>query len=69
MVMFADRPWELRLPVIERGRELHRQIHGAQQPCVMLTELVVCGPNLSACEEVLPVLKAQAPSKVKEAAE
>ena len=28
MVMFADRPWEMRLPVIERGRELHRQFHG-----------------------------------------
>ena len=30
MVMFADRPWEMRLPVIERGRELHRQIHGTE---------------------------------------
>jgi alkanesulfonate monooxygenase SsuD/methylene tetrahydromethanopterin reductase-like flavin-dependent oxidoreductase (luciferase family) len=51
MVMFADRPWEMRLPVIERGRELHREIHGTKQPCVMLTEFVVCGPNLAQCEE------------------
>jgi alkanesulfonate monooxygenase SsuD/methylene tetrahydromethanopterin reductase-like flavin-dependent oxidoreductase (luciferase family) len=51
MVMFADRPWEMRLPVIERGRELHHQIHGTAQPCVMLTEFVVCGPNLAACKE------------------
>jgi alkanesulfonate monooxygenase SsuD/methylene tetrahydromethanopterin reductase-like flavin-dependent oxidoreductase (luciferase family) len=51
MVMFADRPWEMRLPVIERGRELHRQFHGTTPPCVMLTEFVVCGPNLAACEE------------------
>src|ERR1700745_241738 len=51
MVMFADRPWEMRLPVIERGRELHRQIHGTTAPCVMLTEFVVCGPDLAACEE------------------
>jgi alkanesulfonate monooxygenase SsuD/methylene tetrahydromethanopterin reductase-like flavin-dependent oxidoreductase (luciferase family) len=51
MVMFADRPWEMRLPVIERGRELHRQFHGTTQPCVMLTEFVVCGPDLAVCEE------------------
>ena len=51
IVMFADRPWEMRLPVIERGRELHRQFHGTAQPCVMLTEFVVCGPNLAQCEE------------------
>jgi len=51
MVMFADRPWEMRLPVIERGRELHRQIHKTAAPCVMLTEFVVCGSNLAACEE------------------
>jgi alkanesulfonate monooxygenase SsuD/methylene tetrahydromethanopterin reductase-like flavin-dependent oxidoreductase (luciferase family) len=51
MVMFADRPWEMRLPVIERGRTLHRQFHGTTAPCVMLTEFVVCGSNLAACEE------------------
>jgi alkanesulfonate monooxygenase SsuD/methylene tetrahydromethanopterin reductase-like flavin-dependent oxidoreductase (luciferase family) len=51
MVMFADRPWDMRLPVIERGRELHRQFHGTTVPQVMLTEFVVCGPNLAACEE------------------
>jgi alkanesulfonate monooxygenase SsuD/methylene tetrahydromethanopterin reductase-like flavin-dependent oxidoreductase (luciferase family) len=26
MVMFADRPWEMRAPVIEHGRDLHRPI-------------------------------------------
>src|SRR5260221_2642107 len=51
MVMFADRPWEMRLPVIERGRELHREFHGTAPPHVMLTEFVVCGPDLAACEE------------------
>src|SRR3982075_4266376 len=30
MVMFADRPWEMRAPVIERGRELHRKYHGTE---------------------------------------
>jgi alkanesulfonate monooxygenase SsuD/methylene tetrahydromethanopterin reductase-like flavin-dependent oxidoreductase (luciferase family) len=36
---------------IEQGRELHRQFHGTTAPQVMLTEFVVCGPNLAACEE------------------
>ena len=51
MVMFADRPWAMRLPVIERGRELHRQYHGTPAPHVMLTEFCVCGPDLAECEE------------------
>jgi alkanesulfonate monooxygenase SsuD/methylene tetrahydromethanopterin reductase-like flavin-dependent oxidoreductase (luciferase family) len=51
MVMFADRPWEMRLPVIERGRELHRQYHGTEPPHVMLTEFCVCGSNLAETEE------------------
>ncbi|MBT6912541.1 MAG: LLM class flavin-dependent oxidoreductase, partial [Rhodospirillaceae bacterium] len=42
-VMFADRPWEMRAPVIEHGRELHRKYHGTEPPCVMLTEFCVCG--------------------------
>jgi len=28
IVMFADRPWEMRLPNIQRGRELHRKYQG-----------------------------------------
>jgi alkanesulfonate monooxygenase SsuD/methylene tetrahydromethanopterin reductase-like flavin-dependent oxidoreductase (luciferase family) len=51
MVMFADRPWEMRMPVIERGRELHRQFHGTEQPRIMLTEFCVCGTNLAQTEE------------------
>src|SRR5712691_8675507 len=51
IVMFADRPWEMRLPNIERGRELHCKYHGTEPPQVMLTEFVVCGTNLAACEE------------------
>ena len=49
IVMFADRPWEMRLPNIERGRELHRKYHGTEPPQVMLTEFCVCGTNLAAC--------------------
>jgi alkanesulfonate monooxygenase SsuD/methylene tetrahydromethanopterin reductase-like flavin-dependent oxidoreductase (luciferase family) len=51
MVMFADRPWEMRLPAIERGRELHRKYHGTEPPHPMLTEFVVCGTDLAATEE------------------
>ena len=51
MVVFADRPWEMRLPTIEQGRELHRQLHATTPPHVMLTEFVICGPDVSACEE------------------
>ena len=41
----------MRLPVIERGRELHRQLHGTAPPAVMLTEFCICGTNLAETEE------------------
>jgi alkanesulfonate monooxygenase SsuD/methylene tetrahydromethanopterin reductase-like flavin-dependent oxidoreductase (luciferase family) len=51
MVMFADRPWTMRAPAIERGRELHRKYHGGEAPHVMLVDFCVCGPNLAETEE------------------
>src|SRR6185295_16007079 len=42
---------EMRLPAIERGRELHRKYHGTEPPHVMLTEFCVCGTNLAETEE------------------
>ena len=51
MVMFADRPWEMRAPVIEHGRELHRKYHGTEQPHLMLTDFCVCGTDLAEAEE------------------
>ena len=51
IVMFADRPWELRMPGIERGRALHREFHGTEPPSLMLTEFVVCGTDLEQTEE------------------
>jgi alkanesulfonate monooxygenase SsuD/methylene tetrahydromethanopterin reductase-like flavin-dependent oxidoreductase (luciferase family) len=51
IVMFADRPWEIRLPMVERGRELHRQFHGTEPPHVMLTEFCICGADLAQTEE------------------
>ena len=51
IIMFADRPWEMRMPGIERGRALHREFHGTEPPALMLTEFVVCGTDLEECEE------------------
>ncbi|MEC8856238.1 MAG: LLM class flavin-dependent oxidoreductase [Chloroflexota bacterium] len=51
IVMFADRPWEMRMPMIDRGRALHREFHGTEPPDVMLTEFVICGTDLTQCEE------------------
>jgi alkanesulfonate monooxygenase SsuD/methylene tetrahydromethanopterin reductase-like flavin-dependent oxidoreductase (luciferase family) len=45
IVMFTDRPWEMRLPQIELGRTLHRKYHGTEPPTLMLTEFCVCGTN------------------------
>ena len=49
--MFADRPWEMRLPSIEKGRELHRELHGTEKPAPMLTEFVICRTDLDQCEK------------------
>jgi alkanesulfonate monooxygenase SsuD/methylene tetrahydromethanopterin reductase-like flavin-dependent oxidoreductase (luciferase family) len=51
MVMFSDRPWPMRLPAIQRNRELHRQFHGYAAPSMMITDFCVCGPNLAETEE------------------
>ena len=51
VIMFADRPWEMRLPAIERFRDLHRKYHGTEPPHVMLTDFVICGTDLEQCEQ------------------
>ena len=51
IVMFADRPWEMRMPGIERGRALHREFHGTEPPNLLLTEFAVCGSDLAQTEE------------------
>ena len=51
VVMFADRPWEMRLAGIERARSLHREFHGTEAPDVMLTEFVICNTDLAQAEE------------------
>ena len=49
--MFADRPWEMRMPGIERGRALHREFHGTEPPNLLLTEFAICGTDLKQTEE------------------
>jgi alkanesulfonate monooxygenase SsuD/methylene tetrahydromethanopterin reductase-like flavin-dependent oxidoreductase (luciferase family) len=51
MVMFSDRPWHMRLPAIERNRELHRKFHGRPAPAMMITDFCICGPDPAAAEE------------------
>ena len=47
MVMFADRPWEMRAPVIGMARSCTASYHGTAAPHIMLTEFCVCGPDLA----------------------
>ena len=51
MVMFSDRPWHMRLPAIERNRELHRKFHGRAARDMMITDFCICDPNLADAEE------------------
>jgi alkanesulfonate monooxygenase SsuD/methylene tetrahydromethanopterin reductase-like flavin-dependent oxidoreductase (luciferase family) len=51
MVMFSDRPWPMRLPAIQRNRELHRKFHGRAAPTMMITDFCMCDPNLADAEE------------------
>jgi len=45
MVMFSDRPWPMRLPAIQRNREMHRKYHGIDAPTMMITDFCLCAPK------------------------
>jgi alkanesulfonate monooxygenase SsuD/methylene tetrahydromethanopterin reductase-like flavin-dependent oxidoreductase (luciferase family) len=51
MVMFSDRPWHMRLPNIQKNRELHQKFHGRPAPTMMITDFCVCGPDLAEAED------------------
>src|SRR5271168_3266492 len=51
MVMFSDRPWHMRLPAVERSRELHQKFHGRPAPHMMITDFCMCGPDLAEAED------------------
>ncbi len=50
MVMFSDRPWPMRLPAIQRNREMHRKFHGIDAPTMMITDFCLCAPSLDEAE-------------------
>jgi alkanesulfonate monooxygenase SsuD/methylene tetrahydromethanopterin reductase-like flavin-dependent oxidoreductase (luciferase family) len=52
MIMFADRPWPMRLPQIERHRELFRKYHGAEAPPFMVADFCVCTPTMNGADEL-----------------
>jgi alkanesulfonate monooxygenase SsuD/methylene tetrahydromethanopterin reductase-like flavin-dependent oxidoreductase (luciferase family) len=45
MVMFADRPWPMRLPQIERHRNLFRQFHNEEAPPFLIADFCLCTPT------------------------
>jgi alkanesulfonate monooxygenase SsuD/methylene tetrahydromethanopterin reductase-like flavin-dependent oxidoreductase (luciferase family) len=52
MVMFSDRPWPMRLPAIQRNRDMHRKIHGVDAPTMMITDFCVCADGLAQSAEL-----------------
>jgi hypothetical protein len=52
MVMFADRPWPLRMPAINRHRELTRQYHGREALPMLIADFCVCWPELAEAEDL-----------------
>jgi alkanesulfonate monooxygenase SsuD/methylene tetrahydromethanopterin reductase-like flavin-dependent oxidoreductase (luciferase family) len=52
MVMFADRPWPMRLAQIERHRELFRQFHRQEAPPFLIADFCVVTPTMDGAEEL-----------------
>jgi alkanesulfonate monooxygenase SsuD/methylene tetrahydromethanopterin reductase-like flavin-dependent oxidoreductase (luciferase family) len=50
MVMFADRPWPIRMPAIEKHRALVRQMHGREAGPPLLADFCVCTPTMDGAE-------------------
>ena len=52
MVMFADRPWPMRLPQIDRHRALFRQFHGEEAPPFLIADFCVCTPTMDGAADL-----------------
>ena len=50
MVMFADRPWPMRMPAIQKHRDLVRGMHGMEAGPPLLADFCVCTPTLDGAE-------------------
>jgi alkanesulfonate monooxygenase SsuD/methylene tetrahydromethanopterin reductase-like flavin-dependent oxidoreductase (luciferase family) len=55
MVMFSDRPWPMRLPAIQRNRELFRTFHGTEAPPMLIADFCLCWTKLDEAEELARV--------------
>lgn len=51
MIMFSDRPWPMRLPAIQKNKELHLKYHGTPAPHMMITDFCICGSDNASVEE------------------
>lgn len=51
MVMFADRPWPMRMPAIQRYRDLVREFHGVSAPPPLTADFCVCTPTMDGAAE------------------
>jgi len=51
MVMFADRPWPMRMPAIQKHRDLVRQTHGVDAQPPLLADFCVCTPTMDGAKE------------------
>ena len=51
MVMFADRPWPMRMPAIQKHRALVREIHRIPAGPPLLADFCVCVPTMDGTEE------------------
>jgi alkanesulfonate monooxygenase SsuD/methylene tetrahydromethanopterin reductase-like flavin-dependent oxidoreductase (luciferase family) len=52
MVMFADRPWPLRMPAIEKHRALVREMHQREAGPPLLADFCVCTPSMDGAEDM-----------------
>jgi alkanesulfonate monooxygenase SsuD/methylene tetrahydromethanopterin reductase-like flavin-dependent oxidoreductase (luciferase family) len=52
MLMFADRPWPLRLPGIERYRQLYRQYNGVAAAPVVTADQCICAATSAEANEL-----------------
>jgi alkanesulfonate monooxygenase SsuD/methylene tetrahydromethanopterin reductase-like flavin-dependent oxidoreductase (luciferase family) len=52
MVMFADRPWPMRLPAIARHRELFRRLHREEAPPPLIADFCICNASAEEAREL-----------------
>jgi alkanesulfonate monooxygenase SsuD/methylene tetrahydromethanopterin reductase-like flavin-dependent oxidoreductase (luciferase family) len=51
MVMFADRPWPMRMPAINKHRQLVKELHGGAELAPLLADFCVCTPTMDGAED------------------